>query len=395
MSTEVQAMSYNQVKFTREQLYEEVWRKPMSSLAKEYGLSDTGLRKICKYLQIPLPPQGYFLRKRRRPVRPLPPPAKGTPLFYVSYHCRPPAHLQDIATDELVVPELAFEDDPVNRVAVPTSLESPHPLIMKTAKALRKTKPDDDGRLSARNRDGLHITVYPESIDRALRIMDTIIKAMNSRDFTIAIDSGSRATIITILDEAIEVCMEERGQRIVYEPTALELKKSERLKYRTYPLYKYVSSGRLVIKATTRIDPWEIVSSDKKKSRLETYLNEVIARLIKYALSVKERRLRREQEERERREREEHRQEMRRLIELEKVKLKELGDEVDTWHKSQRIRKYVAAARQSAIERHGRINPGSELDEWLIWAEKQADRIDPLVDSPYSVLDDESKYRYW
>jgi hypothetical protein len=388
-------MRYNQVKFTREQLYKEVWNKPMASLAKEYGLSDTGLRKICKHLQIPLPPQGYFLRKRRGPAPPLPPVTKGTPLFHVSFHCHPPAHLQDAVAEVPLIPELAFEDDPANRVTVPPALELPHPLIRKSEQSLRKAKPDDDGRLSAQYRDGLHITVYPESVDRALLVMDTIIKAIINRGFAIAIDPGNRATIMTILDEVIEVCLEERGQRIDYEPTPKELKKSERLKYRTYPLYKYISSGRLVIKAKTRIDPWELVSSDKKKSRVEMYLNEVIARLVKYALSVRERRLRREQEERERREREEHRQEMRRLIELEKVKLKELNDEVDTWHKSQRIRKYLAAARQSAIEQHGKINPGSEMDEWLIWAEKQADRLDPLVESPYSVLDDEAKFRYW
>jgi hypothetical protein len=268
-------------------------------------------------------------------------------------------------------------------------------LTKKTAQVLVKAKPDDDGRLSGQRRDGMHITVYPESVDRALLIMDTLIKAMTNRGFVIAIDSGNKATTVTILDEVIEICLEERGQRVDYEPTPKELRRAERLKHRTYPLYKYVSSGRLVIKATTRIDPWELVSSDKKKSKIEMYINEVIARLIKYALSVKERRLRREQDERERREREVHRQEMRRLIELEKVKLKELGEEVDAWHKSQRIRNYVAAARNSAIAQHGAINPSSEMDEWLIWAEKQADRLDPLVESPYSVLDDENKFRYW
>lgn len=57
-------MNNIKVEFPREKLYEEVWRKTMASLAKEYGLSGTGLRKICKHLQIPLPPQGYFQRKR-------------------------------------------------------------------------------------------------------------------------------------------------------------------------------------------------------------------------------------------------------------------------------------------------------------------------------------------
>ena len=78
-------MNNVKVEFTREKLYEEAWRKTMVSLAKEYGLSDTGLRKICKHLQIPLPPQGYFLRKQKDlPLLHCPPATKGTPLFHVS-----------------------------------------------------------------------------------------------------------------------------------------------------------------------------------------------------------------------------------------------------------------------------------------------------------------------
>lgn len=146
----------NNVKFefTREKLYEEAWRKTMVSLAKEYGLSDTGLRKICKYLQIPLPPQGYFLRKRRGTPPPLPSASKSTPLRYVSYYCHPPAHLRDTVPEEPVIPEISFEDDPANRVTVPPALESPHPLTKKTAQVFSKAKPDDDGRLNGRHRDG-------------------------------------------------------------------------------------------------------------------------------------------------------------------------------------------------------------------------------------------------
>lgn len=34
---------------TRQKLYEQVWPKPMITLAKEYSLSDNnGLRKVCK-----------------------------------------------------------------------------------------------------------------------------------------------------------------------------------------------------------------------------------------------------------------------------------------------------------------------------------------------------------
>lgn len=48
---------------TREDLYRLVWEKPMNKLAKEFGLSDVGLAKICTRLGVPRPPQGYWIKK--------------------------------------------------------------------------------------------------------------------------------------------------------------------------------------------------------------------------------------------------------------------------------------------------------------------------------------------
>jgi len=382
------------VVFTREQLFEEAWNMPMTALAKKYGLSDVGLRKICKRLQVPLPPQGYHLRSRKCLKPPLPPAPKGTPLSYTAYHCRPPAHLQEDASSESPVPEIAFESDPANKITAPPKITNPHPLIKLTVKALAKAKTDESGRVNAGPRGGIKVIVYPGSIDRAMLLLDTLVKGLATRGYTVTVDKDRKVTNITILEEAFEICLEERCKRVEYQPSDKELKKSERLKCRTYPLYSHVSSGNFVIKATALYASWEMITSDREKSRIETNLNKVIALLIKYALSVKNRRLQREREERERRERDEQRQEMRRLIALEKEKIKQLDAEVTNWHRSQRIRQYAAAVKQAAIEKHGTISPGSQGNQWLIWAEQQADRLDPLVDSPYSVIDDEEKYLY-
>ena len=47
---------------SRVELYGLVWSKPMTHLAKELGLSDVGLRKICVKYGIPLPPRGHWAR---------------------------------------------------------------------------------------------------------------------------------------------------------------------------------------------------------------------------------------------------------------------------------------------------------------------------------------------
>ena len=48
--------------YSRETLYKQVWEKPVSSVAKEYGVSDTAIAKVCRRLNIPLPPRGYWAK---------------------------------------------------------------------------------------------------------------------------------------------------------------------------------------------------------------------------------------------------------------------------------------------------------------------------------------------
>ena len=46
--------------FTRQELYDLVWTKPVTKLAPEFGISDVGLGKICRRHIIPLPPRGDY-----------------------------------------------------------------------------------------------------------------------------------------------------------------------------------------------------------------------------------------------------------------------------------------------------------------------------------------------
>lgn len=60
---------------TREELYGLVWSEPMVHVAKRLGLSDRGLAKRCKTLNVPVPPRGYWARLqagRNAPRTPLP-----------------------------------------------------------------------------------------------------------------------------------------------------------------------------------------------------------------------------------------------------------------------------------------------------------------------------------
>jgi len=47
---------------SRAELYELVWSKPMTKVAKDFGLSDQGLAKICAKHPIHRPPRCYWAK---------------------------------------------------------------------------------------------------------------------------------------------------------------------------------------------------------------------------------------------------------------------------------------------------------------------------------------------
>ncbi len=96
----------------------------------------------------------------------------------------------------------------------------------------------------------------------------------------------------------------------------------------------------------------------------------------------------REKRERQWKEAQLRREELARLKRLELQKLEALEKEVESWHKSQRIRGYLTAVQQAAVQQYGRVDPAGEFGQWLHWAGQQADRLDPLVPRPASVLDE-------
>ena len=61
---------------TRKELYELVWAKPRSEIAKLFQISDVRLGKLCRKKNVPAPPRGYWASAtaRRRKKKYLKPP---------------------------------------------------------------------------------------------------------------------------------------------------------------------------------------------------------------------------------------------------------------------------------------------------------------------------------
>ena len=55
-------MHLKSITIEREDLYRQVWTEPIFRLAPKYGISNVALKKICKKLNVPTPPRGYWAK---------------------------------------------------------------------------------------------------------------------------------------------------------------------------------------------------------------------------------------------------------------------------------------------------------------------------------------------
>lgn len=155
----------------------------MMQLAKEYDISDVGLVKICKKLNVPRPPQGYWARKHREGPPALPPTKGPTFHEFDIYDVPRPdeTNYVDPRTKELV----ANEKDPKNAIKVGQRLGTLHPLVETTRRYMEKAGVDEYKRVITYHKGCLGINVCEESVSRSLRILDALAKALERRGFSI------------------------------------------------------------------------------------------------------------------------------------------------------------------------------------------------------------------
>lgn len=163
--------------FTRSEFHALVWSKPMTHLAKEFGLSDVALHKISRKHDIPTPPAGWWARQAAgKPVSITPLPAGDDP-----------GHIRIVSNDlGLGDAKLATvrEEARVRATSIAAPPAASHPIIDKSLAKLRKARPQEGGVLVAAAGAGLiSCSVAPDSIDRLETILVNIVAAADTQGF--------------------------------------------------------------------------------------------------------------------------------------------------------------------------------------------------------------------
>jgi hypothetical protein len=240
------------VELAREELYARVWAEPMTKVARRYGLSDRGLAKICDRMGIPVPGRGYWAKVQCGKVphqEKLPKITAGQQIRVVLDVNR--QILEEGEEYQSVADEIEYEMQVENQVVVPEELVDPNPLVERTAKSLHGAGANDYGIVRPRAKRCLDVRVGKESIDRASRIMDALIKALDDRDIELVFDDEDRQTARMVVDgETLGFSLDEKAYRERYQPTRTEQKELEKNPYDRYrlPDDKFFPSGNLSLK---------------------------------------------------------------------------------------------------------------------------------------------------
>ncbi len=252
-------------KLKRAELYERIWKTPARKLAREFGLSDVGLAKVCKRHNVPRPSRGYWAKLAHgKRVRRIPlPPLEDADLEEVRIFRQQFFGLQNAAVDKPA---------PIS-IEVAETLVAPHTLVIATRRQLRAADKAADGTLIP-NGFCLNVRVTKGSLDRAMRILDALIKHWEKSGGTVSVEKtegGQVSTKVSLDEVGVPLVLTEQIDRIFTEPDAR--------RGRAYRNCKYKPTGRLALQIDVYADgrrKW----ADGKRQTVESLLGPCVTGLM-------------------------------------------------------------------------------------------------------------------
>ena len=335
---------------------------------------------------IPRPPRGYWTKKRvGKTVRMtrLPDPDQDDVIELRDAPRTKPAAAVDQA--QAMAKDVLQANVPIE---LAETLHGAHRLVRQANPQLKSAETDEHHLIVPPSDAGLAVRVSKATLHRALRIMDALLNACERRGYPV-----SAGPQVEILGETVSFGIVEQLDKVREQPEEHDLDGRYEFGHSIFTSRR-VLSGRLQLFVTSASYGSRHAWADSDKHRLEDCLNNVIAGLIRVAGRQKDTREAEQRREAARREdaqrwEEECRRvaELRRQYEHEQARVKAFVADVTHWTQARNLRDFIAAAAARHIEEHGAIGPDSEFAQWQKWAAEQADRLDPLCESPPSILD--------
>lgn len=303
------------MKLTRKQLYEMVWNDAVTSVAQRLGMSDVGLAKLCRRHGIPLPARGYWAKRAAGQAvtqTALPNPDDDGHIYIDDTRTTPPERKQ---VRNVRVALIEAGKASIGVIPVSARLLCRHPLTKAAKKyfdsipsRIRRYErqkrlpyfpsdfelPPEErfGRYHCPAKDGFEMWVAPQTVNRALRLLDTLALSLEERGFKVSSEKRDE------YHNVIEASKDREGVWFeMAESYSRRARPADELKKEPYGnKYTYHANGRLRLSLRGR-SSGESQWTDGELS-LEEQLPAIIAEFLAMVPRQKEDRARREAEQR-------------------------------------------------------------------------------------------------
>jgi hypothetical protein len=395
-------MTWKTTRFERQKLFDEVWSKPVTTLAKRHGLSDVGLRKICLALDVPLPPRGYWAKLAVGKAIPKPPLHETTlPTTYERV-------MNVVEVDEVLEVHVTKARESETDAAKPDRPDYAPPLdptafspqAKLVMRAMKSTKLDE-GALSSLGVTWADISVSEDLKKRAFLLVDRFaheLEALGAK-FESAHpplpplrrgarrESGSKRNCFILHEQQFFVRIHERITQELVPPLPPKPQKTPRAgvrqpawEYRS-PEYRYIPTGKLyasIVDASSHYERYKI--EDSARGTIEFKVRKAVHWVTDAAL-------RRNVENEVRAERELVRRKKAQEWEVAKknrdsllaklTAFEKMATDLDRARSLRRLIEEITASKAAPAELFGSLELMALMADWL----------DPLVKAPWPEVD--------
>lgn len=371
--------------YNREKLYKEVWAKPVVQVAVQYGVSDVAIHKICKSLNVPVPPRGYWARIRagEKIKKPPLPAAKGITektglktFEGTKMPVAPQPTLAFLTEDERQKVLIAAEQIqiPDENAKLHKKIRAYHSKVKEWNKNDRKPEGAQRGFKNYTDRPPfLAGVISSETLPRVYRILDALYHQVETLggivndDLSLQIRNEHVSLEIAEAQYEIkhEFTKQEAQELIIYEDAMRHNKWASKPNIRKYD---YIFNGKLRI--CIRQSRY---FRDSEKGKVESRLGDMLIELYEESEVVRKNREAYEEEKRREAEEKRLREERRNRYNEEVDKTAALTNMAQDYDMACKIRAYINAL-ESKVDMKD-----EKTAEFIGWAKKKADWFDPTV----------------
>jgi hypothetical protein len=253
-----------------------------------------------------------------------------------------------------------------------------HKLTKAAEKAMKGVKPDNNGLLHPPYDDScLEMHVSKATLERALTFLNGVILGLETEGFSVTVQQGKHGTGAQIFGHRVQFAIVEKLR---------ETGRREAKEYSwTRTVIEYQPTGALEF----RIGNYACGRNfrDGKKAQLEDHLSACIGALLREGRDSLLSATREEQHRLERQVKERVRAELARQIAEEEKKVRDLEGWVSNWARAKQMHEFIAVLEKVWTQQGHDISPEAQKGQRITWMKQQADRLDPMLPSPPSIID--------